>query len=120
MVTRQRYVTAARFLAHILDRSVRLPGTSIRIGLDPLIGLIPGVGDAVAGLAGSLIVVLAAQLRVPRIVLVRMSANIALNGLIGALDVCRGITGGAHRPLCRSRPGGGVACDDGVAPIGLT
>ena len=49
--------------------------------------VIPGFGDAVASLAGSMILFLAAQLHVPKIVLVRMSVNIALNGLIGSIPV---------------------------------
>jgi hypothetical protein len=84
-MSRQHYITFARLLAQVLDRSVRVPGTNIRFGLDPLIGLIPGIGDAVAGLAGSMIMFLAAQLQIPKIVLVRMSVNIALNGILGTI-----------------------------------
>ena len=84
---RQNYFAFARLLAQVLDRSIRLPGTDLRIGLDPLIGLIPGFGDAVASLAGSMILFLAAQLQVPKIVLVRMSVNIALNGAIGSIPL---------------------------------
>lgn len=86
-MSRQHYITFARLLAQVLDRSIRVPGTDIRIGLDPLIGLIPGFGDAVAGLAGSMIMLLAAQLQVPKIVLVRMSINIALNGILGTIPL---------------------------------
>jgi len=84
---RQNYLAFARLLAQVLDRSIRLPGTDVRIGLDPLIGLIPGFGDAIASLAGSMILFLAAQLQVPKIVLVRMSVNIALNGVIGSIPL---------------------------------
>ena len=86
-MTRQNYLAFARLLAQVLDRSIPLPGTEFRIGLDPLIGLIPGFGDAVASLAGSMILFLAAQLQVPKIVLIRMSVNIALNGLIGSVPL---------------------------------
>lgn len=86
-MSRQDYIAFARLLAQVLDRSIRVPGTDIRIGLDPLIGLIPGIGDAVAGLAGSMILFLAAQLQVPKIVLIRMSVNIALNGMLGAIPL---------------------------------
>ena len=86
-MSRQHYITFARLLAQVLDRSIRVPGTDIRIGLDPLIGLIPGLGDAVVGLAGSMIMLLAAQLQVPKIVLVRMSINIALNGILGTIPL---------------------------------
>ncbi|HET7057634.1 MAG TPA: DUF4112 domain-containing protein [Nitrospiraceae bacterium] len=86
-MARQNYLAVARLLAQVLDRSIRVPGTNLRIGLDPLIGLIPGFGDAVASLAGSMILFLAAQLQVPKIVLVRMSVNIALNGVIGSIPL---------------------------------
>lgn len=77
----------AQYLAEILDRRFTIPGTSIRIGLDPILGLIPGVGDAIANLAGSVILIVAAQSQLPKIVLTRMSLNIAINGMIGAIPV---------------------------------
>jgi len=77
----------ARFLADLLDQRFTIPGTSIRIGLDPIISLIPGIGDLVANLTGSVILVIAAQLGVPKIVLVRMGINIAINSIIGAVPI---------------------------------
>src|SRR5690348_6208980 len=81
------YLRLARLLAELLDRRFTIPGTDIRIGLDPLIGLIPGIGDAAANLIGFFIVVTAAQLGLPRIVLVRMTGNIAVNAAIGSIPV---------------------------------
>ncbi|HXT55001.1 MAG TPA: DUF4112 domain-containing protein, partial [Candidatus Eisenbacteria bacterium] len=72
----------ARFLADLLDQRFTIPGTSIRIGLDPIVSLIPGVGDLLANLTGSVILVIAAQLGVPKIVLTRMGINIAINTLL--------------------------------------
>lgn len=77
----------ARFLAELLDQRFTIPGTSIRIGLDPIIGLIPGVGDTLANLAGSAILLVGAQFRLPKVVLLRMALNVALNTLIGAIPV---------------------------------
>ena len=77
----------ARFLADLLDQRFTIPGTSIRIGLDPILGLIPGIGDVLANIAGSAILVFAAQLNVPKIVLIRMGFNIAGNALIGAIPI---------------------------------
>lgn len=77
----------AATLADLLDRRFRVPGTDLRVGLDPLLGLVPGAGDAIAGVLGSFIVYVAAAQSVPRITLVRMALNVALNGLVGALPV---------------------------------
>ena len=75
----------ARFLADLLDQRFTIPGTSIRIGLDPIIGLIPGIGDLVANVTGSLILLIAARIGVPKIALVRMGFNVAINTLLGAV-----------------------------------
>ena len=77
----------ARFLAELLDRRFTIPGTSIRVGLDPILGLVPGVGDVLANLTGSAILLIAAQFNIPKIVLLRMGLNIAINGVIGAIPI---------------------------------
>ncbi|MDR3739124.1 MAG: DUF4112 domain-containing protein [Terracidiphilus sp.] len=71
----------------LLDEAFRIPGTSIRFGIDGIIGLVPGLGDVVAGLL-SLIIPLAAWVRgVPYITLLRMAANLALGILIGTVPL---------------------------------
>jgi len=80
-------VTRARGLARLLDDLIRIPGTNIGIGLDPIIGLIPGVGDMIGGLMSSYILVVAAQEGVPASVLTRMLGNIALDSLVGVVPV---------------------------------
>ena len=77
----------ARFLADLLDQRFTIPGTSIRIGLDPIVSLIPGVGDLLANLTGSFILIIAAQLGVPKIVIARMGINVAINTLLGAVPI---------------------------------
>ena len=77
----------ARFLADLLDQRFTIPGTSIRVGLDPLISLIPGIGDAVANIAGSAILLIGVKLGLPRIVLLRMGMNIAVNTALGLVPV---------------------------------
>ena len=77
----------ARFLADLLDQRFTIPGTSIRIGLDPIVSLIPGIGDLLANLTGSFILVIAAQLGVPKIVIARMGINVAINTLLGAVPI---------------------------------
>jgi len=84
---REHLLAIADVLAKVLDTTVKIPGTSISIGLDPLLGLIPGIGDALANLIGTIILVLAARVRVPRIVLARMSLNLLINGTIGAIPI---------------------------------
>ena len=75
----------ADFIAKLLDSAFFIPGTRIRIGLDPLLGLIPGFGDIVANLIGSSILFLATQLQVPKIILVRMAMNMGINTVLGAI-----------------------------------
>jgi hypothetical protein len=84
---REHMLAIADMLAKALDTTVRIPGTSLSIGLDPLIGLIPGIGDALANLIGTVILVFATRLRLPRIVLARMSLNLLINGTIGAIPI---------------------------------
>jgi Domain of unknown function (DUF4112) len=80
-------VLFARFLAELLDQRFTIPGTSIRIGLDPILGLIPGIGDGLANIAGSAILLIATQYRLPKIVILRMGLNVALNAMIGTVPV---------------------------------
>lgn len=75
----------AQALAQLLDASLTIPGTRIKIGLDPLIGLIPGIGDFISNAIGSSLLVLATKAGVPRIVILRMSLNIVINMMIGAI-----------------------------------
>ncbi len=81
---RRRVVRAER-LAFLLDNAIRIPGTPFRIGLDPLLGLLPGLGDAIGALASAWIVVEAVRFGAPRAVLVRMLYNIGIDSLIGAV-----------------------------------
>jgi hypothetical protein len=76
-----------RVVARILDNQFRIPGTSYRIGIDPLIGLVPGVGDAVSALLSLWVLVTAARLGAPPAVLARMGLNIAVDTLAGAIPL---------------------------------
>jgi hypothetical protein len=80
-------VATAELLAKILDTAVKIPGTPFYVGLDPLLGLIPGIGDMLANLIGTVILILAARLRVPQIVIARMSLNLLINGTVGAIPI---------------------------------
>ncbi|HEX2141752.1 MAG TPA: DUF4112 domain-containing protein [Candidatus Limnocylindria bacterium] len=74
-------------LAWLLDNSILIPGTRWRVGLDALVGLVPGVGDVVSGLFGLMVVGRAAQLGLPRVVLARMLANVALDFAFGSVPL---------------------------------
>jgi hypothetical protein len=74
-------------LAHVLDDCFRLPGTSIRFGLDGLIGIVPVLGDVLAGLASTLIVIAAWFRGVPAVTLVRMVVNVGIGVVVGAVPL---------------------------------
>ncbi|QIO22214.1 DUF4112 domain-containing protein [Haloarcula sp. JP-L23] len=76
-----------RTLAHLLDESVRVPGVGVRVGLDPLLGLLPVAGNVVTGLCSLYIVLEAGRLGVSRRALARMLLNVALDVGIGAVPV---------------------------------
>ncbi len=84
---REHLIAIADILAKVMDTTVRIPGTSWYIGLDPLLGLIPGIGDVLANLIGTIILGLATRLQLPRIVLARMSLNLLINGTVGAVPI---------------------------------
>ena len=62
---REHLITIADMLAKVMDTTIRIPGTSWYIGLDPLLGLIPGIGDVIASLIGTIILGIATRLQVP-------------------------------------------------------
>ncbi len=74
-------------IAWLLDNSIPIPGTGRRVGLDGVIGLVPGVGDLLSAGVSLLVVVRAAQFQLPRVVLARMLANVALDLVVGAIPV---------------------------------
>ena len=76
-----------KWLALIMDDLLRLPGTNFRFGLDPILGLLPGIGDMSSALVSALALIHAARLGVPRILLARMSLNVVINEVIGIIPV---------------------------------
>ena len=76
-----------RRLAHVLDDGLRVPGTRLRFGLDPILGLIPGVGDAVGAIMSAAILLEAVRLGLSRYALARMALNIVLDTAFGAVPV---------------------------------
>lgn len=74
-----------RTVAYVLDESIPIPGTDRSIGLDPLLGVVPGVGDAVSGAISLYIVLEAARLGVSYGTLLRMIANVAVDTVGGTV-----------------------------------
>ena len=78
-------VRRMRFVARLLDESVRVPGTNYRIGIDPIVGVLPGAGDAVTGFVSLYIVVESARLGVSYETLLKMLANVTLDVATGSI-----------------------------------
>ena len=74
-------------LAWLLDARWRIPGTSIRFGADAVAGLLPGVGDAAAGLVSLYIIHRASQHGAPTHLLVRMVGNVLVDTTIGSVPL---------------------------------
>jgi hypothetical protein len=74
-------------LAHLLDNSIPVPGTGTRFGLDAVVGLIPGIGDAVGGLMSAYIVFEAARLGAGPAVIMRMLLNVGVETVFGAVPI---------------------------------
>lgn len=74
-----------RVLAQLLDSSIPIPGTSWTIGLDPIIGLIPGIGDLIGAVLSGYIILEAVRAEVPTLTLTRMLVNVGIDTLLGAV-----------------------------------
>ncbi|ELY86703.1 DUF4112 domain-containing protein [Natrinema altunense] len=76
-----------RVVAHALDEGFRVPGTDVRVGLDPIVGILPGAGDAAAAVASLYLAAESARLGVSQSTLLRMLANIGIDTVIGSVPV---------------------------------
>jgi len=74
-------------LGWLMDDLFRIPGLGWRVGLDALVGLIPGVGDTATTLASLYILTSAVRYRVPKITLLRMGLNLGIDYAVGALPL---------------------------------
>ena len=72
-------------LSHVLDDCLRIPGTSVRFGLDAIVGLVPGIGDVIGGLASCILIGAAWFRGVPYITLTRMAVNVGIEVLVGSV-----------------------------------
>jgi Domain of unknown function (DUF4112) len=85
--SRRERIARLEAVADLLDTAFVIPGTGIRFGVDSLLGLVPGIGDAVTSALSLWIVYEAHQLGARPHIIARMVANIAVDGLIGAVPV---------------------------------
>lgn len=77
----------ARSASTLLDEAIRIPGIGYRIGIDPIIGLLPVSGDAVGAVLSLYIVAESARLGVPRKTLARMLVNIGVDTVGGSIPI---------------------------------
>ena len=83
----QQQIARLETLAHLLDDVFRVPGTRVRFGLDGVVGLIPGVGDAATGALAAYLAVRAWDLGLPAGVILRMAANVGVDLAVGSIPV---------------------------------
>lgn len=98
----QQDLTNVRALATLLDSAVTIPGTNFKVGLDALIGLIPGFGDLIGMVVGGYIVTTAARLGVPKAVLTRMVLNIGTDAVAGSVPVVGDVLDAAWKANTRN------------------
>jgi hypothetical protein len=87
MASDPRNLETMRRWARIFDSAFRVPGTQLTFGIDPLLGLFPGIGDVVSPIFSLFLLWHGARLKVPKIVLARMVLNAAIDGGIGSIPV---------------------------------
>jgi hypothetical protein len=80
-------IEGLRRIAQLLDSAFTVPGTSYRVGLDPILGLVPGIGDLVSPLFTIGILWQAYDLGVPKVVQLRMLINVAIDAFVGAVPL---------------------------------
>jgi len=78
---------ASRKIAWVLDESIRVPGTKFRIGLDPILGLVPGGGEIIPSIIACYLLADARRHGLPFKLLLKMSGNVFLNALAGAIPL---------------------------------
>jgi hypothetical protein len=80
-------IERARSAARLLDSAIRVPGTNIRFGLDALLGIIPGLGDAAGAVFSGYLILIGSRLGLPQHAIIRMVANVAVDTIVGGVPV---------------------------------
>jgi len=84
-IDRARNLEMLRRWSRLMDSAYRVPGTAVRFGWDPIVGLVPGVGDVATSSFAVVILYHAYRLGVPRVVLLRMMLNILIDLVLGVV-----------------------------------
>jgi Domain of unknown function (DUF4112) len=82
-----RTLAALRRWSVLLDSAFRVPGTQMTFGLDPILGLIPGLGDLASPIFAGLLLLHATRMKIPRVVQLRMVMNAAIDLAIGLIPI---------------------------------
>lgn len=80
-------LAALKHVSRLLDSAFEVPGTRYRIGLDPIIGLVPGIGDLISPLFAVVMLWQSRDLGLPRVVQLRMLLNVAIDAIVGAIPI---------------------------------
>ena len=83
----EQRLKALKHISRLLDSAFVLPGTEIRIGLDPILGLVPGLGDLASPLFAIAMLWQGRDLGIPRLIQLRMIFNVAIDALVGMLPI---------------------------------
>ncbi|MBD2460922.1 DUF4112 domain-containing protein [Oscillatoria sp. FACHB-1407] len=91
-----------RTLSRLMDNSIRIPGLGFRVGLDPIIGLIPGAGDIASTAFSAYILFLAARFKLPSELWQKMIFNIALEAVVGTVPLLGDLFDAAYKSNIRN------------------
>lgn len=80
-------LVALRRFAYLMDEAFVIPGTRMRLGIDAMLGLIPGIGDVIGAVLSSWIIAGALRHRVPALVIARMVLNVSIDLIFGAVPL---------------------------------
>ncbi|MBD2022131.1 DUF4112 domain-containing protein [Leptolyngbya sp. FACHB-36] len=86
-VSRDAALQRLRTISHVMDNAIPIPGTTYRVGIDPLLGLLPGAGDVAGSALSAYIILEAARFGLPRSTLTRMLVNLVLDSVFGSLPI---------------------------------
>lgn len=104
MNTLERLATLQRIrrLSRLMDTAIRIPGIGFRIGLDPILGLVPGAGDLVSTVISAYIIFLAARFKLPRQAVTQMVLNIGLEAVVGTVPIVGDLFDAAYKSNIRN------------------